>query len=439
MRDVMRTAISSVVLVVLMTACSNSALEPPPTKPAEATRRDLSRHEGQTFTLELPGTNTRLEVQKNQTLTPSQPFKQVSFMMRATSQPKLEYRVQQAGRWGTWAPVLVTWSGSTLHNALVMLEQAATSFELRGTSELETAHVEFFEEVVAQPNNYRAPTIPGESTSLSPARAPSELVVSREEWGAAEPAYDYCTPNTPATAYHDPAFITIHHSGNSAESYGDPYELVRANQNYVMTQRGFCDTAYHFMVTYDGTIFQGTDETIQGEHVSYRNQNNVGIALFGNFDEETVPSAQFNAAADITAWVASNYDIPLDREHVLGHKEWGTDDKSCPGANLLPRLEELVELAGDEAPPTGPEPEEPNGTTLDGGPFNLRSGPGTDYSIAGSLESGVEVTILCTARGTSVEGEYGVTDLWDYLGDGRWISDALIYTGTSQAVAPACN
>lgn len=80
-----------------------------------------------------------------------------------------------------------------------------------------------------------------------------------------------------------------------------------------------------------------------------------------------------------------------------------------------------------------------SGRVATGGPYNLRSGPGTNYSIVGTIASGTTVTITCTARGTTVTGVYGTTNLWDKLSTGTWISDALVYTGTSNPVAGDCS
>lgn len=70
---------------------------------------------------------------------------------------------------------------------------------------------------------------------------------------------------------------------------------------------------------------------------------------------------------------------------------------------------------------------------------NLRSGPGTNYSITGSVSDGAIVTLVCTAQGTSHTGRYGTTNLWNKLSNGQWISDAFVYTGYATAVVPGCN
>jgi hypothetical protein len=75
------------------------------------------------------------------------------------------------------------------------------------------------------------------------------------------------------------------------------------------------------------------------------------------------------------------------------------------------------------------------------GPYNLRSGPGTGYTVTGTINGGVAVTIVCQANGTSHTGPWGTTSLWNKLGGayaGKWISDAYVYTGSNGAVAPPC-
>ena len=74
-----------------------------------------------------------------------------------------------------------------------------------------------------------------------------------------------------------------------------------------------------------------------------------------------------------------------------------------------------------------------------GTPLNKRSGPGTNYPVVGSVPDGTTVTIVCQATGTAETGDWGATDLWDCLDDNTYVSDAFVYTGTNDMVAPACN
>lgn len=89
---------------------------------------------------------------------------------------------------------------------------------------------------------------------------------------------------------------------------------------------------------------------------------------------------------------------------------------------------------------TTPPGEHPTGT-VDAGAnstVNLRSGPGLDHGVTGTVADGAVVTIACTARGGTVQGNWGATDLWNRLVDGDWISDGFVDTGSNEPVAPAC-
>ncbi|MFW5418908.1 M23 family metallopeptidase [Nocardiopsis sp. CNT-189] len=88
-------------------------------------------------------------------------------------------------------------------------------------------------------------------------------------------------------------------------------------------------------------------------------------------------------------------------------------------------------------------PSAPQGPTgvVDGGSnprVNLRSGPGLDHEVVGTAENGTVLAIECTARGGTVEGNWGPTDLWNRVEGGEWISDGFLYTGSDDPIAPAC-
>jgi hypothetical protein len=76
-------------------------------------------------------------------------------------------------------------------------------------------------------------------------------------------------------------------------------------------------------------------------------------------------------------------------------------------------------------------------TVRTGGPnLNLRNGPGTSgYSVVGSLPNGATVHVYCSKRGTVINNDA----FWDYLGGGKYATDAFIETGTNDMAAPLCS
>lgn len=76
--------------------------------------------------------------------------------------------------------------------------------------------------------------------------------------------------------------------------------------------------------------------------------------------------------------------------------------------------------------------------TGSGGPLNVRSGPGTSNAVVGKAGHQARVIVECTARGETVTGTYGTSNLWNRIGAGNWVPDVYLYTGSDDPVAPAC-
>ncbi|MBC7271463.1 MAG: SH3 domain-containing protein [Streptomyces sp.] len=70
--------------------------------------------------------------------------------------------------------------------------------------------------------------------------------------------------------------------------------------------------------------------------------------------------------------------------------------------------------------------------------LNVRSGPGTGYSIIRVLPEGTRVPIYCQTPGTRVTGPYGTSNIWDNISNGEFVADAYVYTGSDGYVASRC-
>ncbi|MEU0411456.1 SH3 domain-containing protein [Streptomyces griseorubiginosus] len=71
--------------------------------------------------------------------------------------------------------------------------------------------------------------------------------------------------------------------------------------------------------------------------------------------------------------------------------------------------------------------------------LNVRSGPGTSYSIVRVLAEGSKVPIYCQTPGTSVTGPYGTSNIWDNISNSQYVSDAYVLTGSDGYVADRCS
>ncbi len=75
--------------------------------------------------------------------------------------------------------------------------------------------------------------------------------------------------------------------------------------------------------------------------------------------------------------------------------------------------------------------------TDSGAALTLRATPSASASSVGSVADGTAVTITCQTNGSTVDGKYGTSDIWDKVGNG-YLSDAYVYTGSDGRVAPDC-
>lgn len=73
-----------------------------------------------------------------------------------------------------------------------------------------------------------------------------------------------------------------------------------------------------------------------------------------------------------------------------------------------------------------------------GAPLIIRSGAGTSFSRLGSLPDNAKVTVYCQRRGQTVTGTYGTSNLWNNIGNGRWVADVYVYTGSNGQLVESC-
>ncbi|MFJ9712215.1 hypothetical protein [Streptomyces sp. NPDC101234] len=71
--------------------------------------------------------------------------------------------------------------------------------------------------------------------------------------------------------------------------------------------------------------------------------------------------------------------------------------------------------------------------------LNVRSGPGTSYSIVRVLSASSVVELFCQTPGTTVSGYYGTSNIWDNIGGSAYVSDTYVHTGSDGYVTARCS
>ncbi len=165
-------------------------------------------------------------------------------------------------------------------------------------------------------------------------RPADDRVVTRAEWGAAEPRRRY-TWRGPLTA------VVLHHTQHPAAGLAGRAEEARYMQDLQRAHfdSEFDDIGYHFVVAPSGRIFVGRPATALGAHVSGHNTGTVGVAIAGDYDLEQPSAEAIEALAYVRErLIPGGTEVPLTSHGQLAPRK-------CPGAFLLASL---PELAGDD-------------------------------------------------------------------------------------------
>jgi hypothetical protein len=156
---------------------------------------------------------------------------------------------------------------------------------------------------------------------------PKPSMVSREEWDAAPGDASRMTT-------HTIEYITIHHGGVVYDG-SEPKKKIKNLQTWGYNEKGWGDVPYHFQIDLDGIIYECRELKYAGDtNTTYDPRGHALPCVMGNYEEQVLSPAQFDALVELTAWLCSEYQVMPGR--ILGHKDWA--QTACPGKNLYPYI-----------------------------------------------------------------------------------------------------
>lgn len=345
-----------------LTACGQAPQDTsPPAPPPLALQQDHAGHDHTAHpTLLWQGGQPSAQALGFDTKTaamiaPHTPFRQVGLLIDGHQVDTLALRTKGLdGRWSPWTKPEITWSEGLYHVGRLLLLEPATQLELRGSDALMSVSAQLYEQWPSQPTRLTKDlplATPKPLASLDPsiraqALAPADLVISRDKWGARDPGKicgDVVAPYR----------MSIHHTAQPDNDGDDPAARLRQMQAYHIDSNGWCDIGYHFVVSQSGKLYQGrSDERRPGAHVGNQNAGNIGISFIGNYQVSQPPAAQLDAAVSLMKWVKDTYNIPWTRDAVRGHRQWPGQSTSCPGDNLLAKIDDMMAQTTNSAPKT---------------------------------------------------------------------------------------
>lgn len=165
------------------------------------------------------------------------------------------------------------------------------------------------------------------ATSSTTAPAGVIPVICSSAWGA--------EPRTGEYVEHRIAQITVHHTAMLLEDNAAAPGRLRRHQAYHQSL-GWPDLAYHFMVDASGNVYEGRPVVAAGDTATeYDPTGHLLVCCEGNFDEQPIPPAQYDALVQLLAWGCGEFGI--EPGTVAGHRDHAAT--TCPGDDLYSHLE----------------------------------------------------------------------------------------------------
>jgi hypothetical protein len=152
--------------------------------------------------------------------------------------------------------------------------------------------------------------------------------------------------------------VIVHHSAGS-NTTTNFLEAVRNIYTFHTTPppngNGWNDVGYNFLITQDGTIFQGRDgqgimdgDNVLGAHFCGKNNGTMGICLLGNYNEVQPSNVAIKSLINLAGWKLGKEKLPVigQFQHtdgllniISGHRDGCATE--CPGNNLYAKLAEF--------------------------------------------------------------------------------------------------
>lgn len=169
------------------------------------------------------------------------------------------------------------------------------------------------------------------------------------------------TPNRNGHDMTQPSWIVLHTMVTSVGGANSRFQLEREQ------------ASAHYGIGLDGRLYQWVDErnaawangaTGRGGRGDNLDSISIEHEDLGNYDGPRTPEL-YAASARLVAEIAVRYGVPVDRDHVIGHRECDYASTRCPDAL---DVDLIVRMALDRLAPPPPLPHPPPVTTEEARP-----------------------------------------------------------------------
>lgn len=156
--------------------------------------------------------------------------------------------------------------------------------------------------------------------------------------------------------------LVIHHTATPTTT------TIEQMANYHVWTNGWPGIGYHYVIDEAGKIFQTNWLSTISYHSYAANNDSVGIALIGWFDDYEPTQAQIDAAARLVDMLKAREDLTISS--IIGHRQSPTSSTRCPGNTWESWIGQIT---GEQAPEP-PEPPQPPTGAIDLLPYLIGDG-----------------------------------------------------------------
>lgn len=307
-------------------------------------------------------THTGTKIVSNE-ITAEREFNAIGFTWNGSRDADFQVRFKQGQDWSGWMVVppkvdIKNTDGELQSTDLFFIEPIKTfQYSYRSVETLENVEtITISTKTPSRPLSFIGRTL----SKLIPRAKADVVVITREQWGADEDV-TYWEPE-----YTEPEKIIIHHTAGS-DGGNDPEATVRAIHYWHAVVNGWGDIGYNYLIDGRGRVYEGRkggDGAI-GAH-TFRNstcneqrfgkeggvdfnRGTIGIAILGNYEENSVPEDAFAPLSYLIAEKAALFEIPpnnssnfrdmVNLPNIIGHGD--VDCTACPGEHLSNDLERV--------------------------------------------------------------------------------------------------
>jgi N-acetyl-anhydromuramyl-L-alanine amidase AmpD len=147
------------------------------------------------------------------------------------------------------------------------------------------------------------------------------------------------SPEYPQASRYEPADSANYHAGSGSRTINRIVIHItdggsKINGTISWFKNPAAKVSAHYVVGQDGEVVQMVRHNDVAWHASSANGDSIGIEHVANTKGLNPTPAQYCASAALANWLATQFNLPLDRTHILGHSEADpkTSHTACPNA-----------------------------------------------------------------------------------------------------------